>query len=116
MLKKGISFLRLTLCGQTEGVIKVRLLNTQSALIGQLTHAWANIAYSVSRWLWLVSGLQLPSLLQWIWANVWHDDVIKSLPRDLFQELCFLVESRAPVGADFGLFYFQDVLNAQELM
>ena len=33
---------------------------------------------------------------------------------EAFQERCFLWEKGTPVGADFDLFYFQNLLHAQE--
>ena len=62
--------------------------NTQSALIGQLTQAWANTA-----------------------------DNNKAAGRttdEAFQEQRFLWERGACVGLDFVLFNFQDLLQSQE--
>ena len=82
-------------------LFKAHLLNTQSPLIGQLTHACT--AHHVSGWLCRVFSFQLASLLPWIQAPFkcasWRCNVMSGSHRikggttdEEFQEQCFLWE------------------------
>ena len=89
MLKKFISFLILPSAASLyhymlcfgSCLFKGPLSNTPSALIGQLTHAWASTVHRVPSWLAL-SCFQLPvrftssMIIGRNCANMWHGDII----------------------------------------
>ena len=104
-------------------LFKAHLLNTQSALTGQLTHAWAstgnnNRAAMLNQFL----HAKLPrrhKSCKWMscWHSVmsWSHRIKGGVTFEAFQEQCFLWERGASVGAHFELFNFQDVFMHKNL-
>ena len=76
------------------------LLNTQSTLIGQLTHAWASTANNNR-----AAVLNLCKCVTW-WCTLMSQSHGNrgGATDEVFQEQCFLWERGASVGTDFSTF------------
>ena len=103
-------------------LFKAHLLNTQSALIGQLTYAWASTANN-NRAAVLNQCLhaKLPARhksCKWMswWHSVmsWSHRIRGGITFEAFKQQCLLWERGASVCTHFELFNFQAIIHAQE--
>ena len=114
MLKKTHQFPQTVHCSALAPVsLRPSLLNTQSALIGRLTHAWDSSANNsraaVLKKLLLANLAANHKLSKRLtrWRSVMsHSPKIKGgTTEEAFQEQWFLSERGASVSADFKIFY-----------
>ena len=94
----------------------------RSALIGQLTHAWASttppcLPLALSCFQLLARSTSNPNITV-NYANMWHGEVGMSRshkikggtsPTITFQEQCFLAERGAPTSSAFGTLTFKNL-------